>query len=205
MRIGIDFDNTIVCYDALFHRLALERSLIPDSLAADKQSVRDYLRQHGQEQAWTELQGFAYGTRILEATPFPGVLDFLAACRRVGASVYVVSHKTRHPIRGPQTDLHQAARGWLRIHGFFDRQDLGLPRNRVFFEETTQAKMRRIADERCTHFVDDLAEFLSRPEFPDNVYRVLFDPWERSVGKVPFCRVSSWNGLRTELLNEPSA
>lgn len=28
MRIGVDLDNTIICYDALFHALALELSLI---------------------------------------------------------------------------------------------------------------------------------------------------------------------------------
>ena len=41
--IGIDFDNTIVCYHKLFHRLAVERSLIPVSVAVSKCAVRDYL------------------------------------------------------------------------------------------------------------------------------------------------------------------
>ena len=29
MLIGVDFDNTIVCYDGLFHRVAVEQGLIP--------------------------------------------------------------------------------------------------------------------------------------------------------------------------------
>ena len=33
MRIGVDFDNTLVCYDGVFHRAALERGLIPSDLA----------------------------------------------------------------------------------------------------------------------------------------------------------------------------
>ena len=32
MRIGIDFDNTIACYDGVFHQAALERGLIPPIL-----------------------------------------------------------------------------------------------------------------------------------------------------------------------------
>ena len=44
MRLGLDFDNTIVSYDALFHKVALEGSLIPADVAPTKLNVRDYLR-----------------------------------------------------------------------------------------------------------------------------------------------------------------
>ena len=204
MLIGVDFDNTIVCYDTLFHQLALERSLIPRSLPADKETVRDHLRQQGREEAWTELQGHAYGRRIRDAAPFPGVEEFFSACRVNGVAVCVVSHKTRQPVRGPSTDLHQAARDWLDVRGFFNRDGIALPVDRVFFEETQQGKLRRIADEKCTHFIDDLAEFLDQPEFPDGVERFLFDPWNRYAGKVPFRCASTWTKLRAELLNEGS-
>ncbi len=43
MRIGIDFDNTIACYDGVFHKAAIERGLIPDDLDSSKNAVRDYL------------------------------------------------------------------------------------------------------------------------------------------------------------------
>ena len=56
MRIGVDFDNTIACYDGVFHAAALERGLIPASVATDKTSVRDYLRALGRDAAFTELQ-----------------------------------------------------------------------------------------------------------------------------------------------------
>jgi len=64
MLVGLDFDNTIVRYDQLFHRLAVERGLIPPGVSATKQSVRDYLRAADREVDWTELQGIAYGPRI---------------------------------------------------------------------------------------------------------------------------------------------
>ena len=94
MLIGLDFDNTIVRYDRLFHRLAAERGLIPPDLPATKQSVRDFLRTAGREEEWTELQGIAYGPRITDAEPWPGVRAFLRWCHTAGVRVAVVSLMT---------------------------------------------------------------------------------------------------------------
>ena len=55
MRIGIDFDNTIACYDGVFHAAALERGLIPSELGRDKNSVRDHLNGAGRNDDFTEL------------------------------------------------------------------------------------------------------------------------------------------------------
>ena len=166
MVIGVDFDNTIVCYDRLFHRLAVEQSLIPAALPADKESVRNYLREQGREDDWTELQGLVYGVRIREAEPFPGVREFFSECRRRGIPVYVISHKTRLPVRGPQVDLHEAARGWLECRGFHEAADIGLPADRVFFAETKPGKLQQIGELGCSHYIDDLPEFLLEPGFP---------------------------------------
>ena len=64
MRIGIDFDNTIVCYDDVFHKAASLQGLIPEGLPSSKNSVRDYLRKIGKEENWTRLQGTVYGSRM---------------------------------------------------------------------------------------------------------------------------------------------
>ena len=142
MRIGVDFDNTIVCYDGLFHRVALEQGLIPAALPADKGSVRDHLRRIGREDAWTEMQGTVYGARMLEAAAFPGVLDFFRRAVRSTFDICIVSHKTRHPYLGPKYDLHEAAAGWLERNGFFDADGIGMRRGRVFFELTLPEKLR---------------------------------------------------------------
>jgi hypothetical protein len=202
MLIGVDFDNTLVCYDRLFHRLALERGLIPPQLPAVKDVVRDFLRQAGREEAWTELQGHAYGARIGDAVLFPGAREFLLEARRRRVPLCVISHKTRLPVRGPQVDLHQAARTWCVRQRFFDPDGIGLTPRRLFFEETQGAKVRRIARERCTHFVDDLVEFLQHPEFPTGVERILFDPWARHGGAVPFACWPSWQAVQVHLFGE---
>ena len=174
MVIGIDFDNTIVSYDELFHRLATERGLIPAGLPHQKTAVRDQLRQSGREDVWTELQGDVYGKRMGEAPPFPGVIEFFARAQRAGLPLYIISHKTRHPVIGPPHDLHRVARAWLETHRFFDAQRIGFSPASVFFETTRQDKLKRIAGLGCTHFVDDLEETFREVSFPTNVEKILF-------------------------------
>ena len=41
-HIGLDFDNTIIDYDFLFYKLALELKLIPIDIHKSKVGVRDY-------------------------------------------------------------------------------------------------------------------------------------------------------------------
>ncbi len=186
MIVGIDFDNTLVQYDGLLHQCALERSLIPNSIPSQKTAVRDHIqRAHGND-AWTELQGFVYGERIDEAPPSPGARSFVARARACGATVFVVSHKTQFPALGPRTDLHNAARCWLRAHGFID-QEAGLPSlDSAFFETTRAAKLARIGTLGCTLFIDDLPECLEDPAFPRHTQGILFDPsqvfgeWQRT-------------------------
>jgi hypothetical protein len=169
--VGLDFDNTLVCYDAIFHRLAVERGAIPESLTPTKTAVRDYLRGVDREELWTELQGVAYGPRLLEAEPYPGALDFLKYCQESGIPWVVVSHKTRRPFVGEPHDLHAAAAGWL--DHYVGGMGITAPR---YFELTKEAKMARIGELQCTHFVDDLPELLLHPDFPASVRRLLFDP-----------------------------
>jgi hypothetical protein len=192
MLIGLDFDNTIVCYDRLFHRLAVERGLAPPGMEAAKSAIRDHLRALGSEDEWTELQGIAYGPRIVDAEPFAGVLDFLGRCRRAGAGVAIVSHKTRRPYRGADHDLHAAAQRFLEAHGFFETQRTGLTPGRVFFECSLAAKLARIGSLGCTAFVDDLPELLAHPRFPGEVRRILFDPSGRFQEVCSIESVASW-------------
>ena len=195
MLIGVDFDNTIVCYDGLFHRLAVESSLIPEEIPATKGHVRDYLRQRGREDAWTQLQGHVYGSRMNEAEAFPGVVDFFVRCRELGVKVCIISHKTRHPFQGPLYDLHQAAYEWLETHDFYDSGGIGLNRGQVFFELTKPEKLSRIARLGCSHFVDDLPEFLSEPDFPKEIKRILFDPNQNYMKDSHFLRATSWDEI----------
>lgn len=196
MLIGTDFDNTIVSFDALFHRLAQERGLVPTDVAPTKEAIRDHLRLTGRELEWTRLQGIAYGPRMSEALAFPGAVEFFASARAAGIPTAIVSHKTRTPYVGEPYDLHAAANAWIRA--------AGIEADRVYFELTLADKLGRIASTGATHFVDDLPEFLAEPTFPDGVQRVLFDPnGSAAAGAAPFPRVSSWDELAQMLLPAP--
>ena len=195
MHLGLDFDNTIVSYDALFHRVAREQALIPDEVPISKNAVRDFLRLAGREPAWTEMQGVVYGPRIVEAEPFPGMLDFLGASAQAGLRMSIVSHKTRHPIVGDPHDLHAAAERWLERWGVLDF----IPRERIHFELTKAAKLARIGEEGCTHFLDDLPELLAEPNFPSGVAGILFDPLRAHPPQPGVTPVDSWTAMRQYL------
>jgi len=195
MRIGVDLDNTIVCYDGLFHRLAMERGLIPPQLPPHKRAVRDYLRSRGQESLWTELQGIAYGSRIGEAVPFPGVQDFFAQCRRTQTDVLVISHRTRLPFIGEAVDLHLAARHWIDENRLLDCSRERQAEECVFLELTREAKICRVADLRCDCFIDDLPELLTDEAFPQRVARILFDPQGEHADHPAYRRAASWSEI----------
>ena len=190
MKIGIDFDNTIVCYDPLFHVAALKKRLIPDSLATEKLAVRNYLRSRDREDDWTELQGDVYGTWIDLAKPFPGVVEFIKSSLAQGKSVVIISHKTEYPFKGRPHNLHAAARRWMRNNK--------LERIPVFFEATKDAKLARIAEQACNCFIDDLPEFLCEKTFPKLTRPILFDPQQRNVTS-PLCRLNSWRNAEATI------
>ena len=68
IKLGIDFDNTLITYDFLFKKAALEKNLIPSNFLESKSLIRNYLRDKGQEKLFTILQGEVYGSRIFEAS-----------------------------------------------------------------------------------------------------------------------------------------
>ena len=195
--LGLDFDNTIVCYDESFARIACERGLLDSAVPPTKHAVREDLRRKGYQEKWIELQGVVYGHRINEARPFPGVLETCARIREQGMDISIISHKTQFPHRGPRVALREVARSWLRNQGFFDPARGGLDPKRVFFEPTKERKLQRIAEQGCRWFVDDLPEFLGEPGFPRGAQRILFDPHGRNAGDARFLRIGRWDDLES--------
>jgi hypothetical protein len=205
MRIGIDFDNTITCYDGVFHAAALERGLIPADLASDKNAVRDYLNSNGRADDFTELQGYVYGARMDLASPYPGFGEFVATARKAGHDLFIVSHKTRHPILGSRHDLHAAARGFLIARGLVGAGRGQIDPANVFFELTKEAKVARIAALGCEAFVDDLPEIFASPDFPGSTRRILFDPANQFADLASqrnIDRRGSWTDIAAELRRE---
>lgn len=168
MKIGIDLDNTLACYDATFARLAAERDIEVAAGASAKRVLRDALRrQSGGEVAWTLAQGETYGPGLAYAQPYPGAIEAIRGWIRAGHEVVVISHKSLFPAIGPVHDFHALARAWIA-------RWLGDVPVRVFFETTRWNKIRRIESERCSMFIDDLLDVLEEPTFPAVTQRVWF-------------------------------
>jgi hypothetical protein len=176
MRVGIDFDNTIVRYDHVFAEAARSRGWVPQNFRGSKKQLRDAVRLLADgESKWQILQGEVYGQRMGEAEPFPGVMEFIDAARRRGIAMFIVSHKTRYSnFDARKVDLREAALAWMDRNGFFDPARLGLSHDQIFFTDTRAEKIARISALGCDVFIDDLEEVFVDPSFPADIKRVLF-------------------------------
>lgn len=202
MKIGLDLDNTLICYGTLFSEVARERNLLTGAFhAEDKTGVRERIRTlPGGEEKWQRLQARVYGEELHRANMCRGAAGFLQFCKKERIPVVIVSHKTRFASRrgkegGSDADLHQAALCWLKRHEFFGQRGLGMAEEGVFFEESRGEKIARIHREGCSHFIDDLPEIFTEPDFPAGVVRILYGQspkksvaWDHHFG--------SWDEIR---------
>jgi hypothetical protein len=197
MRIGLDFDNTIIRYDEVFRQAAEQRGLIPSNFGGSKQQVRDTIRcQPDGELKWQALQGYVYGKGIAGAVLFPGVLDFLKRARGRGDTVLIVSHKTEYGHFDPdKVNLRQAALQWMEAQGFFRDQGFSVNPGDVHFASTRSEKLSRIANLECDFFVDDLEEVLMDAGFPKSVRRILFSNHAETIGGTPYHVCRDWRSI----------
>ena len=191
--LGLDFDNTIISYDKLFHKVALERKLLPSSFPTDKNEIRNFLYRLNMKDEWTRMQGEVYGNRINEAKPFEGLLETLHTLKESSIRMCIVSHKTRTPYLGPNYDLHQAAREWMTEQGFFDKKGLSLEEDDIFFKPTKEAKVRQIVSLGCTYYIDDLPEILQM--LPGKLTKILFSQKDNTENQNDWLVLRSWKDL----------
>ena len=169
--IGIDFDNTIVIYDKLFYKLALEKDLIPNDFPKNKIKIRNYLRSQNKDHEFTLLQSEVYGNRILDAEPAPNIYSSLNKIKDK-YKLIIISHKTKYPYSGPSYDLHKAALNWLEKNNFISEKGLNFSIEDIFFKPSKQEKLKAINGSRCSYYIDDLPDIL---EFIDKkIKRILY-------------------------------
>lgn len=189
--LGTDFDNTIVSYDHLFRSATEATGVEVPGNVNEKAGLRSFLRSRpGGEILWQKVQAEVYGRRMEDARMLAGFRETVMDCRRRNVQIFVISHKTRYAEQDQTLNLRSAALGWMEEQGFFDSHGLGFNREDIFFEATRQEKVSRLGELGCTHFIDDLPEVLSDPDFPKGVARILYSGVETNFdGK----RVSSWS------------
>ena len=112
MKIGFDFDNTIVCYDQAIEILSAALNL-PDNIIRNKLSIRDYLRSQNREHEWTEFQGTLYGPGMKFAKPYEFFIEITNVLKKQKHELFIISHRSKYPYAGEKHDLHQFAKIWL--------------------------------------------------------------------------------------------
>lgn len=192
MKIGIDFDHTIVNYEDAFYQAALEKQIIPKNLGRSKTEIRNYFRSQGREDEWTLLQGYVYGARMDLAAPFEGFVSFVQDCITQNIELAIISHKTKVPYLGPAYDLHRAALDWIEKQSFSSSLS-------IYFETTLQAKLARIQRWSPDFFIDDLPEVLACLPSLDTTRPVLFDPQNIYPLRSEWIKVMSWKEMKALL------
>jgi hypothetical protein len=207
MRIGLDFDNTLVSYDKLFIDAASAKGWIPalttTTDAGGKIWVSNIVRQLADgEIKWQTLQAEVYGPRMNEAVLLDGVATFLQEAVRRKVEMFIVSHKTRFARRDTEkkSDLRLTALDWMDKTGFFTTDGFRFSRENIFFCATRKEKVDRIAKLNCDYFIDDLPEVFAEPGFPARTKQILIAPHGESNGSKTYKSFQAWTTIHRELL-----
>jgi len=177
MNIGIDFDNTIACYDALFLKVALKEKLLSGSWGSgSKIKIRDYLRHQNEgEKIWMKLQGLVYGKYMHGAEMMSGFANFILSCKLRNHKVFIVSHKTEYGHYDlERISLRREALKWMNSNRFFDPEYFGIDEKNIFFADTREEKVEKIAHLKCNWFIDDLPDVFKETHFPSKTKKILF-------------------------------
>lgn len=199
MRLGLDFDNTIVNSDAAFFRAARARGWVTLSCPATRLGVRTALRARpdGNVQ-WTELQGEVYGARLLEeGTTFAGWEAFWQWAEAAAIARVIISHKTLVPALGPPYPLREVALQWLARQTWWQAGG-GAACTPVHFAATLGEKIARIAAAQCDVFIDDHLDVLMHPAWPAGAARVWYGHADAPCAGVMAC--PDWASVHAYLM-----
>ena len=192
MNIGFDFDNTIISYDEIFYKIALEKKLIPRNLEKNKSSVKEYLHKYNKYNEFTELQGLVYGKEIMRANPSKGLLKLLEEIKSIKTcKLFIVSHKTQYPYIGEKIDLRKAASKWIGNYLRNEKSRYFKEKN-IYYESTIESKIKRINKLKCDVFFDDLPNIIKL--LPEKMGRILYDP-NKNNNEDNMEKISDWSDL----------
>ena len=204
-RIGVDFDNTIACYDVVFLKVTHDMGYLLDQLDLTKLQVKQCILELNEgELLWQKIQGQVYGKYMHQATIYPGFIEFLWLSKLHGDEIYIVSHKSEygHFDQG-KTNLRNAAQTWIKenlVKGTFGKAFS--ESNQIYFEPTREDKINRINEIECDIFIDDLQEVFDENNFPERTEKILFTP-NRSI-ELPIAnkQFDTWHNIKEYIYDE---
>ena len=204
MNIGIDFDNTISWYETSFKEVAMDEGIIDGNWnGKGKTELRDYLRrQPNGEKTWMKLQGLVYGKYMNNAEMMSGVANFLISCNVRDHKIFIVSHKTEYGhFDLEKISLRHEALKWMETKLFFDPGYFGISKKDVFFADTREEKVKKIAQLKCDWFIDDLPEVFKENRFPSDTKKILFGSYEPELFHNTSI-LNSWRKISEKILGQ---
>ena len=69
IKVGFDFDNTIINYDDLFYKISKEKGLITNKVGKSKVSIKNYLIKNYPINIWQKIQSEVYSQKVYLAKP----------------------------------------------------------------------------------------------------------------------------------------
>ena len=210
MLIGIDFDNTIACYDLVFDEIARKHGFISQKAKVKgKIEIRDFLlgKPEGKK-IWMKLQGLVYGKYMHRAQIMPMIANFLIQCKKRSCRVVIISHKTEFGhYDTDKIPLRREAKKWMMDQNFFNPSHFALSEKDVHFASTATEKVSLIDELNCDVFIDDLPKIFELDHFPKHVEKILLN---RSFSKIKpnekykYKICQSWNQISDLLYGEVS-
>ncbi|MDB3920167.1 hypothetical protein N9349_05380, partial [Candidatus Pelagibacter sp.] len=176
LRIGIDFDNTIVNYDGLFSKVAKKLKLNLDNYPTKKESIKkEIFKKKNGLKIWQRLQGKVYGEFIANAKIFDGLRKFIIHSNLKNHKIFIVSHKTHlGHYDEKKISLRKAAIDFLNSKKIINSSITGIKKKNIFFYTTRGKKITQIKKLNLNFFIDDLSEVLCDKNFPTKTKKILF-------------------------------
>ncbi|MBT4792948.1 MAG: hypothetical protein HON90_15335 [Halobacteriovoraceae bacterium] len=159
LKIGIDFDNTLVDYSCIWEEKLT--TFLPN-LAAKGIHAKQKLKQEMSHSAWIETQGDIYGNSISKMHLKQNRIELIQQLQKKGHQVEIVSHRSSVSYCG-RYQLQKKAQEFLETNNLSSLQ--------ATFLETFPDKINYINKNSFDIFIDDLNSVLiqSKVLFPIHI------------------------------------
>lgn len=190
LKFGFDLDNTLIDYSKAVERYCKKQNLCTYS---NIKLLKDALKASDtSDNKWRSAQGWIYSHGLQYAELTTGSVQLFEFLISKGFTLYIVSHKSLLSFNEEKKFLlREYAVNWIKkseLRRFFCDTD------QIYFEETLNLKINRIAKLKLNYFVDDLEKVFTHKKFPKDTKRILLSA--NSVLNKQFIVANSFNCIR---------
>lgn len=183
IKIGIDLDNTIIDYQNSFEKYLEEKKIYFKKI--NKKKIKLITNNNSKIKNWTEAQEEIYGHYITYAKPYKNFNEFEKFALRNEIKLYIISHKTKYSQFSKKYNLRLESDKWLK-------KNINKGKYKIFYVNTINEKVRKIAKIKPNYFIDDLIEIFDNENFPKKVKKILFS----KINNDEVVTFSNWDKIK---------